>query len=77
MGLKDRLRRLEGKGPPEGCPACGGKIIIGEQQDDGTVVWDGDGPCEECGSPPTQSGHVTRIVVVYGDAEGGEGPSWP
>lgn len=65
MGLKDRLRRLEGKGPPEGCPGCGGKIVVGERQGDGSVVWDGDGPCEECGSVATRSSRVTRIVVEY------------
>lgn len=77
MGLKDRVKKLEGKGRPGGCPACGSKIIIGEEQEDGTVVWDGDGPCAECGSRLEHSSQVTRIVVVYDDVKGGEGPSWP
>lgn len=79
MGLKDRLRRLEGKGPPKGCPACGGKIIIGEEQDDGTVVWDGDGPCEECGSSAAHPEQITRIVVKYDPPIAGEedDPVWP
>lgn len=75
--MRGRVKRLEDKGHLEACPTCGGKIIVGEEQEDGTVVWEGDGPCGECGSRPTHSSQVTRIVVVYGDAEGGEGPSWP
>lgn len=77
MGLKDRVKKLEGKGPPKGCPACGGKIIIGERQDDGSVVWEGDGPCGECGSIATGSGQVTRIVVEHGPPLAGDGPVYP
>lgn len=81
MGLKDRIKKLEGRERPEGCPACGNRIILGERQDDGSVVWEDPGPCEECGSLPTRQGQITQIVVEYDPplAEDGdrEASAWP
>ena len=64
MGLKDRIRRLEGAPEPERCPECGGKIILEEHREDGTVTYPHGPPCEACGSRgDAASGRIARIVV--------------
>ncbi|MDP8899616.1 MAG: hypothetical protein M3N33_00390 [Actinomycetota bacterium] len=62
MGLKDRIRRLEGPRDPDRCPACGGKIIEEEILKDGTVTYPQGGPCEACGSRGS-AGRICRIVL--------------
>ncbi len=51
MGLKERIKRLEGsRDPYPPCPECGGRIVFEEHQpEDGTVTYpEGDRPCSRC-----------------------------
>lgn len=74
MGLKGRIRRLEERHglaqDKERCPDCKGKIIWGEEQADGTVVYpEGGGPCSTCESRPAD-GSIGRIIVCRSPAVG-------
>ena len=83
MGLRDRVRRLEGpRGPEDRCPECGGRIILEEHHEDGTVAYPFGGPCSACGNAPPWPGAITKIVVRLGGRTGGDGEEneameWP
>lgn len=71
MGLKDRIRKLEGPRGPERCPECAGRIILKEYHEDGTVTYPHGEPCEECGSRPP--GAIIGIIEVCPPDRSGAG----
>lgn len=72
MGIKDRLKRLEGRREPEYCLECDGKIIFQKRHPDGTVTYpEGNEPCAACNNAGW-GGAVGVIEVVLG---GGGTPS--
>lgn len=76
MGLKDRIRNLEGSREPERCPECQGRIFVFEHKPDGTVDYLAGRPCSTCGNR-SADGSIRRIEVVYEGEVGDVGHGMP
>lgn len=72
MGLKGRVRRLEGPREPERCPECGDRIVYVEHHEDGTTTYPFGEPCGACGSRPPGGGIGIMEVCPTGGSEAGD-----